>query len=141
VLRSWAQTEPGELSVTRYIAARKANGGTWPTRNTVTRRFGSWQAALAAAGLADRAASSADGREARRAGAEARAARAAAQRERVLEALRQCAAAIGHAPAAMEFFRWRLAEAPASPTQGTVYRLFPGGWPAVLSAAGLMSTR
>jgi hypothetical protein len=40
----------------------------------------------------------------------------------------------GTLPTAMEFFRWRLVEAPATPTQATVYRLFPGGWPAVLTA-------
>ena len=40
----------------------------------------------------------------------------------------------GSLPTAMEFFRWRLVEAPATPTQATVYRLFPGGWPAVLAA-------
>ena len=37
-------------------------------------------------------------------------------------------------PTAMQFFRWRLVDAPATPTQATVYRLFPGGWPAVLAA-------
>ena len=40
----------------------------------------------------------------------------------------------GSVPTAMEFFRWRLAGAPATPTQATVYRLFPGGWSAVLQA-------
>ena len=36
----------------------------------------------------------------------------------------------------MEFFRWRLVEAPETPSQGTVYRLFSGGWDAVLEACG-----
>ena len=40
----------------------------------------------------------------------------------------------GSLPTAMQFFRWRLVEAPATPTQATVYRLFPGGWDAVLKA-------
>jgi hypothetical protein len=141
VLRSWADSEPGPLSVNRYDAARVASGRTWPHRNTVARRFGSWSAALAAAGLADREASHAVTREAWRAGgSEARIARATAQRERVLATLALCVASLGRVPPAMEFFRWRLANAPASPTQATVYRLFPGGWPAVLRAAGLMST-
>jgi len=35
----------------------------------------------------------------------------------------------------MEFFRWRLANAPESPTQADVYRLFDGGFPAALAAA------
>jgi len=34
----------------------------------------------------------------------------------------------------MEFFKWRLAAAPDTPTQGSVYNLFPGGWAAVLEA-------
>ena len=61
-----------------------------------------------------------------------RAAAREAQRERVLAALRHGIIIHGSVPTAMEFFRWRLVEAPATPTQATVYRLFPGGWPAVL---------
>jgi hypothetical protein len=34
----------------------------------------------------------------------------------------------------MEYFRWRLASDPDTPTQATVYTLFPGGWAAVLEA-------
>jgi hypothetical protein len=64
-----------------------------------------------------------------------REARAEAQRERVLGTLRYGVNLHdGTLPTAMEFFRWRLLEAPATPTQATVYRLFPGGWPAVLAA-------
>ena len=86
-----------------------------------TRRFGSWSAALAVAGLADREASQAVKREAQRAGgSEARIARAAAQRVRVLATLALCVSSLGRVPQAMEFFRWRLANAPASPTQATV---------------------
>jgi len=35
----------------------------------------------------------------------------------------------------MEFFRWRLHHAPDSPSQGTVYRVFPGGWREVIAEA------
>jgi len=34
----------------------------------------------------------------------------------------------------MEYFRWRLANDPDMPTQSSVYRVFPGGWPTVLEA-------
>jgi hypothetical protein len=67
-------------------------------------------------------------------GAAKRDARAEKQRERVLATLRYGVTVHGSLPTAMQFFRWRLVEAPATPTQATVYRLFPGGWPAVLAA-------
>ena len=143
ILRRWADQEPGRLSCTRYATARQPG---WPTRNTIVRWFGSWDAALRAAGLADRAASSPAVRAARRAGGAAeRAARTEAQRERVLATLRYGINIHGSVPTAMQFFRWRLVGAPATPTQATVYRLFPGGWAAVLealeeSSPGFMST-
>ena len=133
-LRKWADREPGALSSNRYAAAREPG---WPTRNTITRRFGSWDAALQAAGLGDRVASAPEAREARRSGGAAkREARAEAQRRRVLKTLRFAVNVDGYGtlPTAMQFFRWRLINAPATPTQATVYRLFPGGWPAVLAA-------
>jgi hypothetical protein len=135
-LQSWAASEPEPLSCRRYVAYRRQVDPTLPNRDTLARRFGSWNAALEAAGLADRAASTAQVRQARAAGAAAkREARAAAQRERVLATLRYGVNLHdGTLPTAMEFFRWRLVDAPATPTQATVYRLFPGGWPAVLAA-------
>jgi hypothetical protein len=129
ILRIWAEEEPGPLSCGRYNAARRAS---WPTRNTVTQRFGSWDAALRAAGLEDRLPRPTPYRAG---GREGRAAHVAAQRERVLATLRYGVNLHdGSLPTAMEFFRWRLVEAPGTPTQATVYRLFPGGWPAVLAA-------
>jgi hypothetical protein len=134
VLRAWAADTPGSLSCTRYTADRQPG---WPTRSTITRRLGSWDAALAAAGLSDRAASPGELRRARgRGGAAARAAHDAAQRERILAALRYLITVHGSVPSAMQFFRWRLIEAPGTPTQATVYRVFPGGWQAVLDALG-----
>jgi hypothetical protein len=143
LLRAWAHDQPGLLSCQSYEADRLAG---WPNRDTITRRFGSWEAALGAAGLADRVASTSEVRHARAAGGAAgRKARADAQRERVLATLRYGVNIHGSLPTAMQFFRWRLVGAPATPSQATVYRLFPGGWPAVVealraSSPGLMST-
>jgi hypothetical protein len=135
-LQRWAATEREPLSCRRYVAYRAETDPAPPNRNTLTRRFGSWYAALEAAGLADRAASTAEVRHARAAGGVAhRETRAEAQRERVLTTLRYGVNMHdGSLPTAMQFFRWRLVDAPGTPTQATVYRLFPGGWPAVLAA-------
>jgi hypothetical protein len=131
----WAAAEPAALSCSSYAAYRLRIDPALPHRNTLVRRFGSWQAALEAAGLSERAATTAEVRAARHSGGAAgRAAHDAAQRERVLATLRYGVNLYGSLPTAMQFFRWRLVEAPATPTQATVYRLFPGGWPAVLAA-------
>ena len=106
------------LSCTRYAAARRPD---WPTRNTVARTF-DLDAALLAAGLEDRLPRR---RSYRVGGAANREARAQAQRERVLATLRYAVTVQGSVPTAMRFFRWRLINAPATPTQATVYRLFP----------------
>ena len=134
LLHEWAASEPGALSCRAYSEARKRS---WPTRDTISRRFGSWDAALAAAGLEHRAASNREERRARAVGGTiGREAYTKAQRERVLQTLRYGITVHGSIPTAMQFFRWRLVEAPATPTQATVYRLFPGGWQAVLEALG-----
>jgi hypothetical protein len=54
----------------------------------------------------------------------------------VLATLRYGINVHGSVPTAMQFFRWRLVGAPATPSQATVYRLFAGGWQEVLDAAG-----
>ena len=51
-----------------------------------------------------------------------------------MDAVRRFEAEHGRLPREMEFFRWRLAAVLDAPTQATVYRLFPGGWHAVLDA-------
>ena len=54
-LRQWSLEEDGRLSCTKYARWRKRGSGQ-PTRNTIVRQFGSWNQALAAAGLGARAA-------------------------------------------------------------------------------------
>jgi hypothetical protein len=54
LLRTWASKRDGGLSCSAYERARQAQPH-WPNRNTITRAFGSWRAALTAAGLGARA--------------------------------------------------------------------------------------
>ena len=129
-LRLWADECDGRLSCVAYSRWRRDHPEQ-PARNTITKTFGGWYAAMETAGLASRAAR----RGARPAGGEARRrAHREAQRARVLAAVRRFEGEIARRPRAMEFFRWRLTAAPDSPSQGTVYRVFPGGWAEVLEA-------
>jgi hypothetical protein len=108
-----------------------------PARNTIVREFGSWHRALAAAGLADRAATPAATVDARqRGGAERREAQREEQRTRVIAAVLRFEREHGRLPRAVEFFRWRYELGVDVPTQGPVYRLFPGGWSEVVERAG-----
>jgi hypothetical protein len=97
----------------------------------VAATFGSWHAAMRVAGLIDRAAR----RVPTASNAAARDQRQAAKREIVLAAVRRFEAEHGRLPRAMEFFKWRFVAAPDAPSQGSVYRVFPGGWEEVLTAA------
>jgi hypothetical protein len=136
ILRAWASAEDGTLACGSYQRWRAGRAG-YPTRSTITRQPGSWHGALAAAGVADRAAVSPEVVDARRrAGELRRHARQRAQRERVVDAVRRFAGEYGRFPRALEFVRWRLESVVDAPTQGTVYRLFPGGWAEVLQVAG-----
>ena len=127
-LTSWSRETDREALVHGLHALATRASQSVPTRNTIARQFGSWQAALEAAGLGDRLA-----RAPRPIGGEARrAVRRAAQRERVIAAVRAFERERGHRPRALEFFRWRYEQAVDAPTQATVYKLFPGGWPEVL---------
>jgi hypothetical protein len=129
-LQAWAEATPGRLSCGSYAEWRRVHPRS-PTRNTVAQAFGGWHAAMDAAGLLDRAA-----RRSKRAGGEsARGPQRAAKRARVVEAVRRFETEHGRLPRAMEFFRWRFAHAPDAPSQAAVYKLFPGGWQAVLAAA------
>lgn len=58
----------------------------------------------------------------------------APKRAAVIASVLRCHADLGRVPRAMEYFAWRLERDPDAPTQATVYRLFPGGWAAVLAA-------
>jgi hypothetical protein len=128
-LHTWASVTSGRLGCGSYARWRREHPGA-PTRNTVARAFDGWHAAMAAAGLLDRAA-----RKSCRAGGEAaRREQREAKRARVIAAVRRFEAEYGRMPRAMEFFKWRFAAAPETPSQAAVYKLFPGGWDAVLAA-------
>jgi hypothetical protein len=129
-LTAWSREAVGKLSCTEYTRWRLGRANA-PTRNTIVRAFGSWHGALEAAGLGDRLA-----RPPRRIGGEAaRAARREQQRARVIAAVRRFEQEHGWWPRALEFFRWRYEAAVDAPTQGPVYRQFPGGWSEVLLRA------
>ena len=68
-------------------------------------------------------------------------ARRVEQRGRVLASVRRFIAEFGRTPRAMEYFRWRLESDPDTPTQATVYKLFPGGWNAVREALSAADER
>jgi hypothetical protein len=129
-LRAWSETTDDQLTCGSYTNWRRDHRSS-PTRNTVARQFGSWYAAMEAAGLAERAARRRP--TVRRGDAKARAG-AIDRRAQLIVAVRQFESEHGHVPSATEFFRWRRASCPTAPSQATVYRLFPGGWDAVLRA-------
>jgi hypothetical protein len=129
-LRAWSRATAGTLACTDYMRWRRGRPDA-PNRNTIVRQFGSWPAALEAAGLGARIA-----RAPRRLGGEAA---RAAQRERrralVVSAVRRFEREHGRWPRALEFFRWRLQAAVEAPSQATVYTRFPGGWAEVIEEA------
>ncbi len=127
-LIAWSCGTARKLACTDYMRWRLGRAEA-PSRNTIVRQFGTWHAALEAAGLRDRAA-----RAPRPIGGEVRrAVRRTRQRERVIAAVRAFEREHGRLPRALEFFRWRYDQAVDAPTQGSIYRLFPGGWPEVLA--------
>jgi LAGLIDADG endonuclease len=135
VLQAWARQADPPYTATSYEEWRHRVEPGRPNRNTLAKLFGSWRDALAAAALPQ------DGLRAARTNARAVETAAAARgasrlrrRAAVLRAVDECWTALGRVPGASEFFRWRLASAPQSPSQAVVYRLFPGGWAAVLDA-------
>jgi hypothetical protein len=56
VLRQWAPSVDGPLSCGAYASDRRSEHPDWPKRETIAEAFGGWHDALAAAGLAGRAA-------------------------------------------------------------------------------------
>jgi hypothetical protein len=134
-LRAWSAVTEGPYTCTAYEAWRQSSVRGAPTRNTVVASFGSWRLAVTAAGLnAEGCHSAAVVERVRRSRAPALAENKAERRAAIVEAVRLCAQALGRVPGARDFFAWRRRHAPQSPCQGTVYRVFPGGWQAVLAA-------
>jgi hypothetical protein len=102
----------------------------------VARTFGGWRGALKACGLSTKR--SFDTRRiarSKQASGARRRAHDSTQRNVIAAAVSRCRNELGRWPRAMEFFRWRLHNAPDSPSQGTVYRVFPGGWREVIAEA------
>jgi hypothetical protein len=133
-LRAWGAVYSGPFKTTAYEAWRRGSAPECPSRNTIAASFGSWLDALAAAGLSADGCRRADSNgKTTRAQADARRERRERQIKAVLDGVERCAQALGHMPCATEFFAWRRCE-PGLPSQMTVYRLFRGGWSAVLAA-------
>jgi len=135
-LKDWSQATSGPYTATRYEEWRRPESAHRPQRETVARAFGSWRAALEAAGVSTER--SMAPRTIARSRATYRTSRHTYEAERrraICRAIRTCKQSLGHEPRAMEFFRWRGRAAPNSPTQATVYRAFPGGWRDALAAA------
>lgn len=134
-LRIWAIAGEGPWTATAYERVRRSRYPEWPKRDTIARQFGSWREALSAAGIP-----TADARSPRTlarvsaASASGRAARRAAGRAKIIEAVRRCHQTLGRAPSATEFLRWRLDHARETPSQASLFRLFPGGWAEVVAA-------
>jgi hypothetical protein len=133
VLKAWASATDPPRTATSYEAWRRGSGRQAPRRETIVAAFGSWIAALQAAGLSVEGCRSPDANAIVQArAAAARPAHAARQRAVILATARQCAEALGRLPRATEFFRWRNRFAHDAPCQATVYRLFPRGWQSVV---------
>jgi hypothetical protein len=124
-LQAWAAERTGTLSCCVYDRWRAGRLDA-PNRNTIAERFGSWHAALEAAGLGDRAARAPRPRRRPRPDDE--------RRRRVLAAVRRCADDLGRLPRVTDYSAWRLGVADA-PAASAVYRLFRG-WDEVVAAAG-----
>lgn len=141
-LRAWGATLEGSGSSGDYDAWRRKVAPTAPTRNTVVAAFGSWRAALVAAGLSrDRAQPPERHAKVRATRSGARAGQRAQRRNLVLDAVTACLADLGREPRAGEFLRWRLHEAAESPCQMTLYRVFPRGFEQVLVELRARSVR
>jgi LAGLIDADG endonuclease len=141
-LHSWALTLQGPGSSTEYENWRRTIAPAAPSRNTVAAAFGSWRGALVAAEIScDRAQPPEMLAKVRRARSSARAAHRAKSRSLVLDAVTSCLADLGREPRATEFLRWRHQHAPGTPSQMTIYRLFPGGFKEVLVALRGRSVR
>jgi hypothetical protein len=132
VLREWSREHAGPLACTAYVQWRREHPSA-PTRNTINppvRRLVRG-ARRRRAGRPRRTGRQTHRRRGSAAGAAPRATSAGRRRGSAIRSEH------GRQPRAIEFFRWRLAAAPETPTQATVYNLFPGGWNAVLAASAV----
>jgi len=136
-LTAWAELVGYEsLTAPSYAQIRAAAHPEWPDRNTVARAFGGWRVALEACGLStERSFDECRIARSKQTRGATRRARDSAQQDVIAAAVRRCRDELGRCPRAMEFFRWRLHHAPNSPSQGTVYWVFPGGWREVIAEA------
>lgn len=138
IITAFASEAAGPLTCTRYAAIRRDRHPEWPHRNTITHTFGSWLAALEAAGVADRAALAPDRYRAGRPRTPGEQARRDKQRRVVADAVNACGAELRRTPRATDYFAWRLdGRSEELPGQATTYRLFPQGWSSMLAAARL----
>jgi Homing endonuclease associated repeat len=141
-LHSWASTLEGSGTSGEYDEWRRTVAPGAPNRNTVAAAFGSWRAALVAAGLSCARAQPPDRHaKVRATRSSARAAQLVKRRNLVLDTVTACVADLGREPRAGEFLRWRLHEAPESPCQMTLYRAFPQGFAEVLVELRARSAR
>jgi hypothetical protein len=135
VLRACADATGPPYTATSYQRWRSGSAHHAPSRNTLARFFGSWRDALAAAGLPrDGSRTRETNTRAIETAAPVRVAAASRRRAAVLGAVDRCWTTLGRMPTASEFLRWRLVHARDSPSQADIYRLFPGGWAAVMEA-------
>jgi hypothetical protein len=141
-LHGWAATLQGPGTSEEYEQWRRRIGPTAPTRNTVAAAFGSWRAALVAAGMScDRARPLELVEKTRNGRLPARKAERAKRRGFILDALTSCVADLGREPRATEFFQWRNEHSPETPCHMTIYRVFPEGFEEVLAALRGRSAR
>jgi hypothetical protein len=136
VLQEWARFAPPPFTSSAYESLRRRRRNEWPHRNTLVRLFGSWHSAVSAAGLSTEGLRTREMVEnVRNGSAESRARRREAGRRCLGRAILACRQEVGDAVTASEFFRWRLRADKESPSQPTLYRLFPDGWQEALSFA------
>ncbi len=134
-LRQWAHSSDYPGGATAYERWRRRSARSAPTRNTIAAAYGSWLDALGALDLDTSGAHDVQRVQSISAGVNAaNERRRAKSRKAIAEAVRRCIAELGREPRATEFLRWRAKHAPESPSQMTIYRLFPGGFESVLEA-------
>src|SRR5829696_6974425 len=123
-LWAWGAEQAGSLSSGDYARWRQRRPEA-PNRNTVAEAFGSWHAALDAAGLGARAA-----RKPRR----RRPRSPDVRRARVVAAVPRCERELGRMPRVSDYSAWRRG-VPGVPAAASVYRAF-ATWDDVVRAAG-----